>query len=418
LAFHLANRRPQLLLLLGLLGLCGLGTAGLADGSTKPAMTIIMERGELLENQTTSLTVWIENPTDARMTDIHFSYAGPKFLQIGTFAPDNKTCAVVSKDIDFGAIEPGSALQPPRRLCLQAGSPIDERDESLGFSVAYTLVKDGKATSGFVVAEKKLSVGLFGTESIGGVSLRLAAYVIPGLLFMMILRLGGFPWSEQLGGTEVATLSVLVSVFLFVVAGFIPHIPFAFTGIGSSVSTDSFLTLCAMAVAVSLVMVLIYRALKACAERRRKALLVDVVDNDATVFRKALRGATADLRPVTVVTRNQERFVGSLMAPTSSGGVALVGWFELRLAEADPRRQQFEPLIAGNRLSEALDLADQQQPAIVPQLRNAVRTLADDGTLATTGNNVRRFLRRDVLESAPGDVPELEDQKPLMLGTP
>src|SRR5580692_299890 len=192
LAFHLANRRPQLLLLLGLLGLCGLGTAGLADGSTKPAMTIIMERGELLENQTTSLTVWIENPTDARMTDIHFSYAGPKFLQIGTFAPDNKTCAVVSKDIDFGAIEPGSALQPPRRLCLQAGSPIDERDESLGFSVAYTLVKDGKATSGFVVAEKKLSVGLFGTESIGGVSLRLAAYVIPGLLFMMILRLGGF----------------------------------------------------------------------------------------------------------------------------------------------------------------------------------------------------------------------------------
>jgi hypothetical protein len=70
---------------------------------------------------------------------------------------------------------------------------VEERDISLGFSITYTLAKDGQSISRYLVAEKKVKVGLFGTETVGGVSLRLAAYVVPGLLFLMILRAGSFP---------------------------------------------------------------------------------------------------------------------------------------------------------------------------------------------------------------------------------
>ena len=286
-----------------------------------------------------------------------------------------------SGEVSLQSIRPGSALYPPL-LCLQAELEVEERDLNLGFSVTYKLVKGGKETPGSLVAEKKLSIGLFGTESVGGVSLRLAAYVVPGLLLMMILRLGGFPWLDKLGGTEVATLSLLVSVFLFVVAAYIPHFHFMFAGIGSSVSSSLFSSV-AMAIALGLVMVLIHRWLKAHAEGKRQALVAQAADKDTVIFEKALRGAADKFQPITVITRNQEKFVGSLMAPTSSGGIALVGWFALELAADDKRRQQLEPLIAKNQLLQALELASKL--GIEPVMRNPVIALRPDGTLAFGG---------------------------------
>jgi hypothetical protein len=209
---------------------------------------------------------------------------------------------------------------------------------------------------------------------------------------------------------------VLVSVLLFVLAGILPFINLAFAGIGSGVSTTSFLILCAMATATSLVAVIGYCARQGSLESKRKALVVDAADNDAGVLEKALRGATGEFQPVTVITLNQERFVGSLMAPTSNGGIALVGWFALELANGDPRRQQLEPLFADNRLLQALRLAATQ--GITPVMRNPVRALAANGTLAITGDTVRRFRQRDILESAPGEIPGFAPEPPLVLVAP
>lgn len=427
-----AHRQIHLPLFLCLLGLCGVGPAARAEDQSKPAMTIVLERGDLLAGETISLYLWIENPTSAPMTDLRFRYAGPDFVNIGTFDADGKcsvaTNAALKKDaksaveqasvIPLGSLQPGSVLDPPPRLCLQAKAKVEERDLSLGFSITYTLLKNGQPTSGFLVAEKKLSVGLFGTESVSGVSLRLAAYLVPGLLFMTILRLGGFPWLEKLAGSEVATLSILVSVFLFLIAAFVPSFDLTFGGVGSAVSATLFLALCIAAILISGLMVLIHRWIKLAQERKHKALLVETTDNDVMAFEKALRGASGELLPVTVVTEGQQRFVGSLIAPTSSGGVALLGWFQLRPPANSTLRPELDRLIGEKKFLEALALA--RENGIAAEMRDPVRTLAPDGTFDLKKNvePLMRFRQRDVVERSQHPVPGLDAEPPLGLATP
>jgi hypothetical protein len=377
-------------------------------------MTLIMERAELLAGEAVGLDVWIENPTDTGMTNVRFRYAGPSFLAVGRLASDGKCRVEANGIIPLGSIQPNSILEPSPRLCLQANSKVEEHDLFLGFSVSYSL--DNQSKSRVLIVEKKLSIGLFGTETIGGVSLRLAAYVVPGLLLMMVLRVGGLPSVGNLGGSEVATLSVLFSVLLFLIAARIPGFNLTFAGVGSAVSAELFLALCATAIAVGCLMLVIQHCIKVHRERQRNEFMVGATDNYVTALQKALRGATRDTLPVTVITRNQERFVGSLMAPTSSGGTALLGWFQLRLASNDQLREQLDGLIQKKQLSTALELALQHH--IEPEMRNPVRELLPDGTLDLTTDEIKRFRDRDILESSMHAIGELEDGGPLVLATP
>ena len=395
-------------------------------------MTIMLERGEILAGQTIGMHVWIENPTDSDAAEIRFRYTGPSFLHLGIFDPGKKCHTdpnwppsqgaeprdAIESDgaIYLGFIPSRAMLEPPSHLCLRADSNVEEQDVSLGLSLTYMLTKSGQRTPGFLLAEKKLSVGLFGTGSVGGVSLRLAAYVVPGLLLMMILRLGGIAWVKELAATEVATLSVIASVALFLLASQLSRFDTTFAGIGSAVSAALFLVMCAAAVGFSGLTVLVLRWIKSCQANKAKALLIETTDNAPTVFAKALRGSDADFRPVTVITRNQERWVGSLMAPTSKGGIALVGWFQLKPKAGDPTRADLDRMVDEGRFLEALERA--RQLGLKPEMQNPVRKLEEDGTLQLTTDLVRRFLARDILESSKGDVEGLETERPLVLGTP
>jgi hypothetical protein len=434
----LRDLAPHLLLWPSVLAVCCLVWPLHAAEPTKPAMTVILESGEILAGQAIGLDVWIENPTDAKATDVRLRYAGPPFLKIGTWEAANKTgmpespkkcltdptwaakqgpepAAAVEQDgaIFLDSIQPRSALNLPPRLCLLATSTVEERDWVLGFAVTYTLADAQKPTSGVLLAEKKLSVGLFGTESVGGVSLRLAAYLIPGLLFMMILRLGGYASLTKLEAPEVATLSVLVSVVLFLLVD--RNVPFQ--GISSAVSATAFLTLCLAAIVISGILVLIRCGIEWCQANKRRALVIETGDDRFNALRKALRGAGGDLRPVTIITRDQTKYVGSLVAPTSSGGIVLFGWFGLRPpAGNDPLRNELQQLIDSGQVESALQRAHDAN--INPQMQDFVRRLSNNGTLENTTDEMRRFAARDILDRSRDAVPDLQNTGPLVVGTP
>lgn len=411
-------RSNLLMIVLCVLGGVGPNIAMPQASPGKPAVTLVIEHDEILAGQSVGLHVWIENPTDAQLQDVRFGYAGPRFLHIGTYQSSGNpaTCTINPGGvIRLDPIQPRSTQGAPLPLCLQADPAVDERDASLAFSTSYTVLQNGQSKPGVVVVEKKLSVGLFGTESVGGVSLRLAAYVMPGVLFMMILRLGGFPLVDKLGAPEVAALSVLGSILLFPVAAVVSRINLTFEGIASAVSATLFVALCVIAAVISLAMVAIHRLCEARRLRKQKELLVELTDNDATALQKALRQASTDPLPVTVITNQQKRYVGSLMAPTSSGGVALLGWFQLRTEDVS-LRAKLDGLIKKNLYLDALQLAHDNR--IEPEMRNWVRTLSPEGTLEFTNDTGRRFRRGEVMESSIGAVEGLENERPLELSTP
>jgi hypothetical protein len=143
---------------------------------------------------------------------------------------------------------------------------------------------------------------------------------------------------------------------------------------------------------------------------------VETTDDVPTILRKALRSANGDVRPVTVTTQNQDKFVGSLMADTSGDGVALLGWFQLSQPQDDALRQQLTQLLDNNRLFDALELARQHH--IEPEMRNPIRSLSSNGALVLTAETVRLFPRTDILRSSKDTIPDLQDERPLMWATP
>jgi hypothetical protein len=380
-----------------------------ADAPGKPALTVILERNEILAGQTMSFSVWIENATEAKMINAALSLFGPPFLKIGTL-DQSGTCS--TKDtIDLGNVDPGSTLVR-NKLCLQAGSSIEERDENLGFGVSYSLqnLKDNKTTAGALVSEKKLSIGLFGTESVGGVSLRLASYLIPGTLFLMILRLFAPKWKIELGATESVTLSIFISVFLFFFAAFgFPSLQLRFAGVGSSVSAIAFLTLCGIAIALAIIAAVVLQGISFIGTQRRDARIVQQNDNLATIIQKALRAADGNFGPV-MMTAGGKEFFGSLAVPTSDGGKILLGWFQLKVPDAK-RRSKMEGWFKKNQFVKLAKKAARWK--IEPTMMDPIKEWQASGKLGPT-----KYLRMDFDEKAvrsPAGEADLAEMKPLTL---
>ncbi|WP_316174853.1 MULTISPECIES: hypothetical protein [unclassified Bradyrhizobium] len=313
-----------------------------ADAPSKPALTVILARNEILAGQTMGFSIWIENATEARIMDAGLSLFGPPSLKIGSLGPDG-TCDV--KDtIGLGTVEPGSTLVRSR-MCLKADSSIAERDENLAFSVSYSLqnVKDNKTIAGASVAEKKMSIGLFGTESVGGVSLRLASYVIPGTFFLMILRLFAPKESRvELGATESVTLSIFISTLLFLgTAYLIPSLQLHFAGIGSTVSAIAFLALCGAAIVLGGILAAVLQGISMIGAWERNARIVQETDRVGPIIQKAVRAAGGKLDPVMMIADGKQYF-GSLVVPASNGGRILLGWFQLKAPDAKCRSEMKE----------------------------------------------------------------------------
>ena len=79
--------------------------------------------------------------------------------------------------------------------CIRSGKSIDENDLKVRVLINYKWADSGSVpgiVSGesVVTAERTLKLGLLGNETVAGVSLRLVALVLPGLLFLMVLRVG------------------------------------------------------------------------------------------------------------------------------------------------------------------------------------------------------------------------------------
>jgi len=428
--------------------------ASAADDHSKPTLNVVVERNELLAGQTIGVTVWVQNPTDSPVKDMRMRLTGPDFVAMGRTDPSQSgadRCMVPTPigPLVLGDVAPLSVLDPPAALCLRAADSVAERDINLAFSLTYRLDKAPKPETGVIVVEKKLSVGLFGTESVAGVSLRLAAYVVPGLLLLLILRLAKVPGFSALQTAESATLSVLISVLLNLVPQGLTKIGprFVLGAFDTGVSAWQFLIVCAAAVILGIIVAIlrgIIVGVRAIVRRRRdRQRIVLPGDDPVTVLAKGLL-STGDPVPVTVLASNQSKYVGSVVAPTADGGGALVGWFELHptddvatalqtsLAQwkflkalklalkygvnptADKLRQRLQTLLAQRKFLEALKLA--QKYGVNPTAVNLIREIDTAGQLTATVDTIRRFTRREFVQRIKEPVPTLGFQTdPIVL---
>ena len=370
--------------------------------SPELAVTVSLEREDLKAGETrVPVRVWLSNPSDAGIGPIEVWLVGPESIHLA--GPPG------SPEVDHLTLLP--SLPPHQdfkgRLWLTVRSQVREGDYNLLFGFRCHTGAGGKDVN-VVAVEKKVQLGVLGTESVGGFSLRLVALLLPGLLFWMVLQLFHAGTALQ-AAFDKGALAVLTSLLLVALVTYRPP-----RFLAGGMSIEGLLFLCALGAGLGLVagllIALARRALRKAAEER----IVQPEDSDEETLRKLLALAAGGastrafallartllaipaggiLRNPAIQLKDGRRLSGSLAGPTAEGFV-VVGSYRLATADA-ALRQELSALQRQERWSELLDRARQAGLAPVPDVAVKVKA-GDPGAAWRDLSPVFRLSRDDI----------------------
>lgn len=397
--------------------------AAFAMGATaapppKAVLTIVQEGNSLLAGQTMGVHAWIENPGDAELKDVQIRLAGPQFLMLGRMSGEPAQCAAAGHAAVAVAGSLPAHTAAPVALCVQARQSVEERDVNVGSVLTYSIGTPSRPSA--VIVEKKLSVGLLGTDTVAGISLRLTSFFLPGALLLMLLTLAKFPYVDRLSGTNAAIASILISIGLSLMVGWLAANRWV-AGLAqeTGVSMGALVTAILLAVGLAMVMIvgnlLVMKARALALQSKsaaQRALIVTEGDDERQMLIRALQTAGDDLDPVTV-TAGAVTYVGAAAARTASGGVVVLGWYQLEAQDPALRGSLAALISEGDYVGALRHLGP---TTLAPS--NTLRELASDGTWRpSAAGNVKRVAAKEAPEIARGAVAGLGiTDPPLVIG--
>ncbi len=131
----------------------------------------------------------------------------------------------------LGMIAPNRDLKA--NLCLCLTKEVQEGDYKLLFIFQPS---SSTGSTSAVAVEKEVEIGLFGPQSVGGLSLRLMSLFVPGFIFLWLFPL--FWGSTITSGIERGVGAVLISAFLLASSYVVSH-----PGIPGAISVQRLVTL-------------------------------------------------------------------------------------------------------------------------------------------------------------------------------
>lgn len=181
----------------------------------KPLLLVSFERQTIKENDAIEVRVWLTNEWNRGLTAVRLHIDAPATLKW-----NEATCANRQHDwdsvtnvnqFDFGAIGPNTVSR--KVLCVQSGSSVDVGDFNILFTADYSWSNNGAERHSIVTSEKQLKASLFGSDTVAGVPITLAAFIVPGLFCWLVLGWLRFPWTiGGLGLGDKLIYSVIISL--------------------------------------------------------------------------------------------------------------------------------------------------------------------------------------------------------------
>jgi hypothetical protein len=195
--------------------------------------------------------------------------------------------------------------------------------------MTYEWTINGEAKQAFVSTEKTIKVNLFGSESVAGVPLALAGFLVPGLFFWIFLRVWKVPWNQD--ATKELIYSVLISVVVIGLGYFLRQkLPdwswLKYLDIRNGISGTKLFALAVAGIVLGNIVGCSYFAWL----RWKMAKTISSSDPLITKVLKIVNQNSRSTNPRTTVRKKDEStpFVGSLAA-SSQGTLWLIGWFKI-----------------------------------------------------------------------------------------
>jgi hypothetical protein len=159
------------------------------------------------ENDQLQAKILISNEWDKPLADVVLRVTAPTFLSW------SDTSCAEWKGATQGAANIGTVGANDFRevtVCLKSGSDILVGDFNVSFTCEYSWPIGQARGRSFVTADKTVKSSLLGSDTVAGVPIALAAFIVPGLFFWLVLERFKVPWNVGSALGDKLVYSVVV----------------------------------------------------------------------------------------------------------------------------------------------------------------------------------------------------------------
>lgn len=382
-----------------------------ASPPAPPAVTVSLERSVIREEDNVPVNIWLTNPGSQALNEVQVDITSPSFLSLST----SQCAGTLNKNIvKFGNVPANSSTSCTLNLVTTKDKEIVVGDYNLLFTVQYQW-KDNNGSHGSVVTtEKPLKVNLLGTDSVAGIPLALAGFIVPGLFFWIALRLFRVPWGVDLPLGDKTIYSIIISSLFMVVGAW-----YDYFNVNNGISLNKLLKLAAVGFAAGFVVAIAYHVWNRWRLKKLAGKRISFDDSEAAILGKALQlnpnynpgklrrllalifPRAAYTKPVTLVRlRDNTEYVGSF-AVRDPESVVLLGWFSVQTNGADKvLTKAAKQLAEDGKLLELHRFATENklEIAVIDQIRQRGDNKAFGGAMVV--GNDRVFVRTELNKRA------------------
>lgn len=299
----------------------------------KPILIVSFGRQSIKEADAIDVRLLLNNEWDQTLSDAVLQIDSPPTLSWnGTTCeqwrqhPENP--GLLDRSLKIGPVGPKEVRR--LNLCVRSGHNIDVGEFNILFAVDYSWTQNNVSRHSLVTTEKVLKANLFGSDAIAGVPIALAAFIVPGLFFWLVLQLLKSPWT--IGGVGLGDkllYSVLTSFVLLWLVNLVRPDP------DPSISFSKLVFFAATGLVSGLIVGLTLRAWQSYRDSQRKKKEIKLGDPPEVLLGKLLKQYPQYHNPSGILrTAAGETYSGSLAAQTDDV-VAIVGWFQIVKANID-----------------------------------------------------------------------------------
>jgi hypothetical protein len=340
----------------------------------KPAVSVSFERQTIRENDAVEVHVLFANEWNQDLSSVVLYVNAPasltwNALSCKEWSKKSYQGGLANPTLDLGAV--GAHQLRVTALCVKSQPDLMVGDFNILFTFDYAWLQNNIAQHSFVTSEKTLKANLFGSDTVAGVPLALAGFIVPGLFFWLVVSWFNLPWGvKDLALGDKLLFSILVSFpIIYLVNGL------RFPNVSTGISLIKLLLYASVGAAAGLLLGgsdKLRRRLNLKEVERQKKVAEEEVrlakerqvkfGDDAQVLLGKLLNQYPDYQKprAVIVLDNGTEYSGSLAAKADEA-TALIGWFQIERdkIKGDNRQEIIQKLEQAQRPLDLFNIARQ-----------------------------------------------------------
>jgi hypothetical protein len=334
----------------------------------KPSVEISFERVNIRENDTVKLELIVINDADYDLTNTSLEVNSPAFLEWQVVSCNGQSRNPPSKlSVGPAPLVPVKARSTSRcglEVATKANIGVGEFNSL--FVLNYQRQVGKNSESSLVTTEKTLKASLFGSDSVAGVPLVLAGFIVPGLIFWIVVSFFGVSWKREGLGDQMI-FSVLVSLVLVTIETWI-----GFVDLNAGISTGKLFRLGIGGLIAGVIAGGADLATRLINKKRILRDQINETDDEYTILAKLLKlPAHATVAQPMIELKSGVKYVGSLGARTEmirkdsaekTALFSLVGsWTIKQPAEGSSLREEFDNFRQAGKMRRLIETAKKNE---------------------------------------------------------